>query len=237
MKTRLATLVLALCFALDARGDCSAPPVLSNFSASDEGWSHDGASVFGYHAVGGNPTGYLYIDNSEGPITYIFAPLKFRGDLRGCDGGTVSFDGNMLGNGGGGYFNANADYGNLYIFGAPGTGFGRADLVPGPAPGNQPPLGSWRHYEIPFTAAQFNVTQTQWTNILANAVTVQMSVEALFGAEIEGIDNFKISATPYVAPPTIPALPAYWSFGLAAALVGVVAAAVVSRRSRVTQGS
>jgi hypothetical protein len=77
------------------------PDVLySGFDGGLEGWTQFGATSMTAAGGGGNPGGYLHIDNSEGPITSLFAPSSFFGNLSGLVGGIVSFDGNMLGVGG-----------------------------------------------------------------------------------------------------------------------------------------
>ncbi len=164
--------------------------VQSTFDTDTEGWTHIGASIFQQNASGGNPGGFLYIDNSEGPVTYIFAPAKFRGDLRAFDGGTVSFDGNMLGIGGIPWTSAGQDYGHLRI--SNGGTSATADLLPAPG---QPLQNTWSTYSLPFTAAVFGVSQATWTNILSNVTEVRLSVEAMFGGEIQGIDNVKLVAS------------------------------------------
>lgn len=174
----------------------SAAPIVSDFSSDVDGWTHVGATVFQQNASGGNPGGFLYIDNGEGVITYIIAPAKFRGALSGYNGGTISFDGKMLGIGGSGY-NATNDYGHLVVSGS--AGMAVADLLPGTAPNNTPPQNAWATFSSPFTAAAFGVSEQQWSAILADVTDVRLSVEALFGNEIQGVDNFQITPEPSVA--------------------------------------
>ncbi len=199
-------LILAILFVLvaapRARGACENAITESDFSAGDDGWSQTGATLMSWFATGGNPAGFLHVDNSEGPITYIYAPAKFRGDLRGCSGGTIGFDGNMLGTGGSGY-TSGVDYGHLTLTGPGGSA--TVDLVPGAAPGNTPPVGAWASYEVPFTATSFGVTPTQWNAILANVTEVRLSVEALFGNEVQGIDNVRL-VRPLGGAPSLPGL-------------------------------
>ena len=54
----------------------------STFTSGTEGWTHVGATSLTAVMTGGNPGGYLEIDNSEGPVTFIFAPPAMLGDLR-----------------------------------------------------------------------------------------------------------------------------------------------------------
>jgi len=169
------------------------PPVIqSTFDTDTEGWTHLGASVFKQEPAGGNPGGLLYIDNSEGPVTWILAPGKFHGDLSAYDGGTISFDGIMLGIGGAPWGPNPQDYGNVYITGPSGTAV--ADLKLG-----LPSTVQWEHHSMPLTAAAFGQTPAAWATLLSNVSKIEISVEALFGAEIQGIDNVRIE------PPIPPA--------------------------------
>ena len=168
--------------------------IQSSFDAGTDGWSHSGASVFKQEASGGNPGGFLYIDNSEGPVTWILAPSGFEGNLSAYDGGTISFDGKMLGTGGSPWGPSPQDYGNVYLYG--GAGVASADLKPGVPPSSPglPSTSQWEHYTLPLTASAFNTSPATWTAILANVTSLELSVEALFGAEIQGIDNVRIEA-------------------------------------------
>jgi hypothetical protein len=105
------------------------PPVIqSTFDAGVDGWTHIGGSVFKHEPTGGHPGGFLYIDNSEGPVTWIVGPAKFEGDLTAYIGGTLSFDGIMLGTGGAPWGPNPQDYGNAWV-GGPG-GWAHGDLSP-----------------------------------------------------------------------------------------------------------
>jgi hypothetical protein len=169
----------------------------SSFVSDVEGWTHTGAASFSFAAGGGNPGGYLHIDNSEGPLTFIFAPATFAGDLSTMNGGTLSFDGNMLGIGGFDYNNPIEDYGNVRISGG-GTS-ARADLVPGTHTGTgigNPPKNQWTTFSSGLNAGAFGVSASTWSQILANVTEVRLSVEALFGEEVQGVDNFTMAAAP-----------------------------------------
>src|SRR5207247_1783436 len=68
----------------------------SAFDIDAEGWTCVGAAVE-YRQSGGNPGGYLFVDPFERDIlSECTAPAQFRGDLSAFDGGTLSFDGNMM---------------------------------------------------------------------------------------------------------------------------------------------
>ena len=167
-----------------------AATISSDFSSDVDGWTQTGAAVFQHQANGGNPGGFLYIDNSEGAITYVFAPSKFLGDLSAFDGGTVSFDGIQLAITASPWTSAGQDYGHLTLSGPGGSA--TLDLLP--APGQ--PSASWTTYSATLSAAAFGKTQPEWTAILANVTQIRLSVEAVFGGEIEGVDNFSITSVP-----------------------------------------
>lgn len=210
----IAALLIALAVPSLGRAVCESGPVVSEFEVDLESWTAVSATSFSRAATGGNPDGHAVVDNSETALAAIIAPAKFRGDLRPCGGGIFSFDGRMLGTGGSGYSNPNFDYGSLRISG--GAGSMVVDLLPGSSPGNAPPTDVWARYSVPFTAATFGQTQTQFDAILANVTEVRLGVEALFGAEIQGIDNFRL------APPTpVPALPIAGRIGLGLALLAL----------------
>jgi hypothetical protein len=150
-----------------------------------------GAAVFQQQASGGNPGGFLYVDNGDAAVTYLFAPAKFLGDLRAFDGGVISFDGIQLANTGTPWQNT-ADYGHLTLSGPGGSV--TVDLLPSPGQ----PGASWMTYQGSLTAAAFAYggTQAQWNALLANVTIMRLSVEAVFGGEIEGIDNFRLVPEP-----------------------------------------
>ncbi|MBM4384324.1 MAG: hypothetical protein FJ091_13290 [Deltaproteobacteria bacterium] len=180
---------LLLCtFLAVAPGFASATTITSDFQVDTDGWTHTGASVFQQLVAG--PNGFLYIDNSEGPITYIFAPAKFLGDLSAFDGGTVSFDGNQLSITAPPWTSAGEDYGHLTISGPGGSA--TLDLLP--APGQ--PTATWTTYSATLSAAAFGKTQQEWDAILADVTSIRLSVEAVFGGEVEGIDNFTLRSVP-----------------------------------------
>jgi hypothetical protein len=123
------TLALAIGLGVASGHAAQGATISSDFSAGTDGWTQAGATVFERHASGGNPGGFLYIDNSEGAVTYLFAPAKFLGDLRAFDGGVLSFDGIQLGNGGSPW-QSFEDYGHI-TFSGPG-GSATLDLLPAP---------------------------------------------------------------------------------------------------------
>lgn len=162
--------------------------IKSTFTVTAEGWSHTGATSMTQSASGGNPGGYLHVDNSEGPVTFLFASPQFLGDLRAFDGGTLSFDGNMLGIGGSPWTNPGFDYGHVRI--SSPAGVRTVDLLPAPG---QPAHGAWTRYSVALDVATWGGTQGTWTDILASVTEMRLSVEAMFGSEVQGLDNFELT--------------------------------------------
>ena len=81
-----------------AAGAVNATTISSDFSTDLEGWTISaGSGALSHSATGGNPGGYLFVDNAEGAvIVRAIAPAKFLGDLSAFDGGSLTFDGNLL---------------------------------------------------------------------------------------------------------------------------------------------
>jgi hypothetical protein len=150
--------------------------VQSTFEVDLDGWTHSGA--------GGNPGGRLYIDNSEGPVTYIYAPAKFRGNLSAYESGYFTFDGLMVGTGGAPW-TSGLDYGHVWISNGGTSMF--AELAP-----TQPSTANWESYFRPLFASDWGVSGATFDAIMANVTAIRISVEALFGAEIQAIDNVRL---------------------------------------------
>lgn len=169
--------------------------ISSDFDEDTDGWTASNTIAFQQQPAGGNPGGYLFVDNNEIEIAYVFAPPRFRGDLRCFDGGTLSFDGNMVGVGGGDWGPNIFDYGNVTVSG--GGGAAQLDLVPGThtsSGGGNPPTNTWTTFSTTLDAAAWGVDHTTWQGILSDVTGIAMSVEALFGNEQQGIDNFRLEA-------------------------------------------
>lgn len=161
------------------------PPVLlSSFDNNTDGWTCSNAQV-AHRPGGGNPGGYIFVDNPETTISFLIAPSKFHGDLSHFNGGTLSFDGNMLQALDPPWNAPGQDYGHVTISGD-GSSVTK-DLVPG-----LPSQGSWTTYSIPMTAGAWGLTEDQWRAMLRRVTSITVSIEAIFGREQQGFDNFML---------------------------------------------
>ncbi len=63
---------------------------------------------------------------------------------------------------------------------------------------NLPATGGYTTYTVPMLPASWNTTPATFATVLANVTELRISVEALFGAEVQAIDNVMLApnATP-----------------------------------------
>lgn len=217
--TRVAAALLALA------GPASAGVV--TFDSGLEGWTTlDTLGVTTHSAAGGNTGGYLRHDNSELLFSILVAPASFVGDLSGFIGGTFSFDGNQLDNGGA-FFdgpgripngNVYEDYGTIVISGPGGTA--KVDLLPN---GGTAPLRQWQTFGIALTGAAWGMSDTDFASIMGNVTSLTINLEGLFGPEINGVDNIALR-------PAVSGVPEPQTLGLA--LAGLAGVALGARRRR-----
>jgi uncharacterized protein (TIGR03437 family) len=174
---RTAGVALLICISASV---AAGQQITSTFDTDLEGWT---ASIgTPEHRTGGNPGGYLYIDNPETQIVELSAPQRFLGNLSSYNRGEFSWDGNILEALDPPYDAEELNYGTVTIFGA-----GQrvtADLVVGP-----PPLNTWTTFRVPLESSTFRVSGDQWSAILSNVTAIVINVEAIFGREKQGVDN------------------------------------------------
>ncbi|MEX2033734.1 MAG: hypothetical protein WEA28_00910 [Xanthobacteraceae bacterium] len=186
-----------------AVGNADASTIISDFEdGTVQGWTISEAAVFQQQQPGGNPNGFLYIDNTEIGIATLFAPAAFLGNLSAFNGGVFSFDGKLLGAGGGFWNSAGQDYGWVTITGT-NADSATLDLLPG---GAIPPSDAWQTYSIALAAAAWGKSDAAWAAILADVAQVKIVVEGLFGPEIQGIDNISLVSSVTSEVPLPPAL-------------------------------
>jgi len=193
----------------------------SRFDDGLEGWTPrtSGCVAMEYQGGGGNPGGFLFVDNNDQIVCRLLAPEKFRGgrNLRGYYGGTISFDGKMFdaldptwdgrhSTGGEGF-----NYGTITIAGTAGTIQTDSVIVPREPKPNEEPWTNWQSHSVTIAAGKGQVGSGLWTDLSGkNAVTeaqiiavlksvtsIDLNVEAIFGREKQGVDNFVMAPPPW----------------------------------------
>lgn len=159
--------------------------ITSSFDSNTEGWTCNNATAE-WRSRGAGLGGYLFIDNPENTVSHLIAPAKFLGNRSAFEGGVLSFSGNLLealdrywqeGEG--------MNYGTITISGPGGTA--TKDIVQG-----QPPTNQWIGYELLLIHDTFGITREQWQAILANVTSITVNLEAIYGREMNGFDNFSL---------------------------------------------
>ncbi|MDA9101149.1 PEP-CTERM sorting domain-containing protein [Omnitrophica bacterium] len=164
--------------------------IVSTFDFDTEGWTATGATV-SHESIGGNPGGFLKIEDSADDTFSAYPPPKFRGDLSGFDGDLLTYD--------------------LLLISAPrtipltsvGSGLGRIQLEGGGSNATfdyapNPPIPSadfWTTYYVPMTAEAWSTTQANWEIVLSNVTNFHVILEPVNGSTV-GLDNFGIAPVP-----------------------------------------
>lgn len=170
-------------------------PIISTFDVNDEGWTVSGATVT-HEGIGGNPDGFLSIEDAAGSTFSTYLPSKFKGDLLQFDGGLLSYDIIVI-------------YPTI-PFVSIGSGFGRIQLEGGGSNATfdyspNPPIPSsqyWKTYYVPMTAKAWNTTQENWVTILSDITNAHIILEPNNWSTV-GLDNFKIDSAPVPEPATL----------------------------------
>lgn len=190
-----------LCGALCGLSQLPAVPVLaqcavsSSFAADDEGWTvdHNAGTGFDWIATGGNPAGYVSVEDvmTPGAATAV-APSAFHGDLGDCIGQVLRIDFRLDTAGAGAY---REPFGTVTIAGT--SGAASADIVPG----TDPLPSSWTTYSLFLDAARWGVSEAAWNAILADVTSIEVDVDSYQqGGDRIDMDNVVLADAP-PAPP------------------------------------
>ncbi|MEX0886696.1 MAG: PEP-CTERM sorting domain-containing protein [Phycisphaeraceae bacterium] len=152
----------------------------STFDDDLEGWTTSGDVVsFTHETSGGNPGGWgRIVDAASGATFFAHAPTGFHGDRSAADGTVMSFDFMLVSRSGSDL----APFGTVTI--SSSSDSASLDF------GDVPATGVWQTYSAPLTAADWGKTQTEWDALLSDVTDVQLRLEAIFGNETVGLDNF-----------------------------------------------
>lgn len=188
----------------------------SDFEAGDELWTAlpAGAAMSGQVASGGNPGGFLQIEDQQSGSFAAVAPGTFLADLGAFDGGTLRFDAKAVPTDGS---SPDPSFATVQITGTTAADFATLDFDQDVLP----PPDTWMTYEMPFTAEAWGVSQADWEAILADARFLAITLGSTMGAnDSAGLDNVVLASEP----------------GEVGAAAAAMAALVVLRRLRVRRG-
>jgi hypothetical protein len=177
---------------LTENGAGLAPDHQSDFEAGNEDWRfggwNTGAADWSFSsglaprvATGGNPGGFLQ-NTDTGDWTYWFTPEAWAGDWRGLE--SVSFDFKIIQGTAGNLFGT-----RMISLCSPWTNL-HANVVTMPVP------GQWCHYEFQLTPGTFGVSTNEFEQVMRDVVVLGIRSEWINGAEMEGLDNYRLSKAP-----------------------------------------
>ena len=170
----------------------------SAFSTGTEGWTANGGFL-SYEPSGGNPGGYLFVDDSVGTemfVTRSFAP----GSLALLDEGEIGFDFIE-------FINPNSNFGgagNVTLLSHTTSETATLDLITGD------PGTTWVRYSSTLTEALWTPSGAlDWSTFLSDISEIRVNVES--GSEVTeeiGFDNFSVEivAAPIPLPASLPLL-------------------------------
>jgi hypothetical protein len=137
--------------------------------------------------TGGNPGGWLQLQDVQAGRMAVVFPKTWIGDLSGFLGGVVSFDARTVNAQSGA---AHKDFGLVEI-----TGAGRTVSADAAGPGQVVPGSDWERYQLRLSHETFRVEPRLWAEILSDVQRVLIRVEGFSNAsEVMGLDN--VSLTP-----------------------------------------
>lgn len=161
--------------------------IISTFDTGSEGWTANGGSLT-WVSAGGSPGGFISVADNASNFMTVIAPTAFTGDLSAYLLGRVSFDAKNLN--GSAPDLVRGSFGTVTITGSAATA---SRVLGGP---NQPPADdAWHSYSAFLDPADWT---GDLTLALANvsAITVELESNETVPAEINGFDNFRVSAIP-----------------------------------------
>jgi hypothetical protein len=194
-------------FCLVSAQSANATSIAATFDSGLEGWTTNDSGSFTHVSSGGNPGGYARLDNCECNIAQLLASAGFLGNLSAFIGGTLSFDGNLLGDGGSFFDGPNGipggtflDYGIIRIVGPTLTA--QRDLLPN---GATPPFQAWQTYSIGLNGAAWGMSDGDFAALMQGVSSLTLTIEGLWGPEIQGIDNIRLESavSPVPEPGTL----------------------------------
>ena len=154
--------------------------IVTDFSTGLDNWIAEGDCNYFWYATGGNPTGYLRIeDDATGDINRCYAPAEFLGDWSGADSDdTISADIFLSTN--------TLEYiGEInYVFRISGPG-GIAKAITDP----RPTPSIWHTYSVSLDPEEWTITAGDWNSILEDVQSFVVTGEFIDGDEFDKIEK------------------------------------------------
>jgi hypothetical protein len=155
--------------------------ITSTFDDSTEDWTVSGGALY-YQDQTGNPGGFIEFEDDQDGKGVFMAPIKFIGDLRGYDQGSIEFNlKNTLNNG------------QTMLYGYGTVTISSALLT---AEKNVVPLeyiNEWTSFSIPFDAENWGLTAGAWDSLLSDVTMISIQMDAQWDYyDRIGLDNFTL---------------------------------------------
>ena len=192
MRALSGWLVIAGIGLLAARPAEAVTIISSTFDVNDEGWTSDpGEAAVTYEATGGNPGGFLRLQDT-GPTSYVaYPPAKFKGNLLAYDGGMLTYQVRDLFRSEPPSF-VDSGFGRVQLNGGGSNAtFDYVHFPPIPAPLN-PSFSEWTTYFVPMTPEAWHTTPENWQTVLSDVTIFHVTLNL----EDIGLDNFQLAPVP-----------------------------------------
>lgn len=184
----------------------------STFDSGLDGWEPTAPSETSWVATGGNPGGYVRVNDNSGSSGQITAPQRFLGDWSLLDGsGSITFDHQLFSTGA-------IDRIVDYEINISGTGGSAKWTSPGPSDATD-----WLSFTALIDESSWDVTGS-WSSLIASVTELRIRIEMVDNGfssnrDMAGVDNISLNSVPL--PPSL--------FLLASGLLAVVG---VSRKKK-----
>jgi putative membrane-bound dehydrogenase-like protein len=157
----------------------------ATFEVSSDAWvitDNGSQTAPRFQKMGGNPGGWLQLDDASGGRMAIVLPERWYGNFPSYDRGALSFDARTVAANNGSPHEA---FGLVEI-----TGAGRTIQCDVASPGAVVPGASWTTYRLTLDAERFGVEETEWKRILSDVTQIIIRLEGFANAnEVMGLDN------------------------------------------------
>ena len=180
----LATASLGLFWASSVRAET----LTTTFDSDLEGWTASGG-LLSFNNTGGNPGGFLSLEDNVDDFMTVFAPSDYQGDLSRFLGGRLAFDARNL-NGSSPNLISSPLFGTVTISGSSATA---SRLLGGT---DEPPAsGEWVTYSSQLDPLLWSGDLEAALSNVAQISVVLESNETV-PAEFNGFDNFSVTSAP-----------------------------------------